>query len=372
MKILRKRVNLAAAEAAFRFGLCGGRVHGPSELFLEVSAKCQLRCRMCATSFDPRRRSMNGSADSGAAPFLTLDSIDRLEPVLPGVIKAYLMGNGEPLLNPDFLEIAGHLHDHGIWTTFNTNGLLLDENIAARLVETGVGQVVFSIDSSDPDIYRSIRGADLETAVHNLRTLVRLKESASAVRPHIMIAAVAMKSNIGLTPHLVRDGAAWGVREIHLEPLLYQKDPGYEKFYESEVVKAEDLAADRNGIATSIRQAARETGLTVTSPLLQQRPEEKIPDRGEKTWNCAEPWTTMYVSWEGRIHPCCQSETLLGHLGEKTIASTWRGPRYNRFRKEIRSGSLPSGCVNCFRNRRERNELTVLHDLLRTHLRHRP
>lgn len=369
MKLLRKRINLEAAEAAYRLGLCGGRIHGPAELFLEVSARCQLRCRMCATTFDPRRSNkLNEKTGAGGAPFMTHATIDSLEPVLPGVIKAYLMGNGEPLLNPDFLDIAGRLTAHGIWTTFNTNGHLLDEKTARRLVEIGTGQVVFSIDSSDPDIYGSIRGADLERPVENLRRLARLKEAAAADRPHIMIAAVAMKSNIGSIPRLIRDAASWGAMEVHLEPLLSQDDPEYERFYESEVVKAEDLAGREDSLSDSILRTSRETGLTATSPLLNTRSGGKATENHQKSWKCAEPWTTMYISWDGRVSPCCQSETVLGVLGKKSVASTWRGKPYIRFREKIRRGPMPAGCGNCRRNRRERNDLPVLRELLRARL----
>ena len=82
------------------------------------------------------------------------------------------MGLGEPLLHPRFLDMVRLAKDRGLRAEVTTNALLLDDEIAAGLVEAGLDQLVVSIDGASAEAFGRVRsGASLERVVENVRRL---------------------------------------------------------------------------------------------------------------------------------------------------------------------------------------------------------
>src|SRR5207253_5415182 len=65
-----------------------------SDLFFEISARCNLRCQMCAINYDGRYKP---SAHRRA--FFEPDLFAKLRPIFPTLYRASLFGLGEPMLN---------------------------------------------------------------------------------------------------------------------------------------------------------------------------------------------------------------------------------------------------------------------------------
>lgn len=82
------------------------------------------------------------------------------------------LAGGEPLMGRNFWEVLKRCKERGIHVTIASNGTLITEETAARLVEYGVKYLEISIDSADPakhDEFRGIQGA-WERAVRGIRT----------------------------------------------------------------------------------------------------------------------------------------------------------------------------------------------------------
>ncbi len=125
-----------------------GRGH-PIYLVHALTARCNARCGFCAWNpdfYDPRQQ-------------LSTDAIKRLysDARREGFVGLSVWG-GEPLVHPDFGEIARHAHDVGLVTHMVTNGFLLDRKMDA--VIPYVDRVCISLDhpSRTHDEIRGIRG----------------------------------------------------------------------------------------------------------------------------------------------------------------------------------------------------------------------
>ena len=89
----------------------------------------------------------------------------------PGGTVAF-MGLGEPLLHPRFLDMVRLAKERGLRAEVTTNALLLDEAMAAGLLEAGLDQLVVSIDGASAEAFGRVRsGASLERVVENVRRL---------------------------------------------------------------------------------------------------------------------------------------------------------------------------------------------------------
>ena len=338
----------------------------PVVAFLEVSNVCNIRCRMCATTFDPRFQK-----GTGYTGLMNISLLDRLEPILPALWRAYLMGNGEPLLNPNFMEFAQRLKQKNVEIQFNTNGMLLKPNVSEQLVALGTDAIAISMDGADADTFNYIRhGADFDRVTEHIQTLNRIKAEHQSDKPRLSLAVVALRDNMMQMPELVNMAKTLGMVHIHVESLMWQDDPAYQEYYrEHSLSGVEDQAIPK---LQEARKKAADYRIGFSSPLLDGQPGDPtgsaLPDLGRTSWKgipCWEPWTTIFVTWDGKVHPCCGSEQVMGNLTEQSILDIWNGNEYRQLRKYMASGNLPEGCRICVKNQRMKRAIPTVKQWLR-------
>ena len=153
----------------------------PREIILEVTNRCNLACRFCHFHGEEavRRRPL-GFMDKKIW-IRVLDELSRWQ--RPCSLLTH--GAGEPLLYPELEELLTraaaipHLR-----TGFMTNGMLLNREMAEKLVALQVDSIAFSIDGVAPETHDYFRrNADLRLIEENVKTLIREKEKAGSVLP---------------------------------------------------------------------------------------------------------------------------------------------------------------------------------------------
>lgn len=73
-------------------------------------------------------------------------------------VMAVNFGGGEPLLRRDLLAVAAFASGCGLRVTMNSNGYLIDHDLAVALKQAGFYQVGISIDSHRPEVHDNFRG----------------------------------------------------------------------------------------------------------------------------------------------------------------------------------------------------------------------
>lgn len=113
---------------------------------------CNLKCRHCYMSSD-NKKYQNELTTQEAKSFID-DLADFHVPVL-------LFSGGEPLIRPDFFELAEYAQAKGVRPTLSTNGTLITREVAQRIKDIGVGYVGISMDGLQDvnDQFRGVEGA---------------------------------------------------------------------------------------------------------------------------------------------------------------------------------------------------------------------
>ena len=144
-----------------RNGVSEGR--GPVVVW-NCTKTCNLSCVHCYARSEAIRYENELTHEEGMA--LIGQLADFKVPVL-------LFSGGEPLLRPDFFELAARAAELGIRPTVSTNGTRIDEATAARLKEIGVGYVGVSLDGNEEthDRFRGRKGA-YAAALRGIRNCV--------------------------------------------------------------------------------------------------------------------------------------------------------------------------------------------------------
>ena len=76
-------------------------------------------------------------------------------------VPVLLFSGGEPLIRPDFFELAEYAQAKGVRPTLSTNGTLITREVAQRIKDIGVGYVGISLDGLKDvnDKFRGVEGA---------------------------------------------------------------------------------------------------------------------------------------------------------------------------------------------------------------------
>lgn len=140
----------------------------PRSINWQLTYACQLRCTHCYTE-SGRRASRRLPVDK------LLAIADTLVALRPASVQ---IGGGEPLLVPGLLAVLDRLRAGGVPVHLYTNGLDVDDAIAAELARRGV-QVHLSLDGATAPTHDAIRGRPGAFA-GALRGLAALQRAAAA------------------------------------------------------------------------------------------------------------------------------------------------------------------------------------------------
>lgn len=129
---------------------------------------CNLKCRHCYMSSDAKKY-QNELTTAEAKQFID-DLADFNVPVL-------LFSGGEPLIRPDFFELADYAAKKGVRPTLSTNGTLITPEVARKIKDIGVGYVGISLDGlcEVNDKFRGKAGA-FEAAMNGIKNCVAVDQ----------------------------------------------------------------------------------------------------------------------------------------------------------------------------------------------------
>ncbi len=129
---------------------------------------CNLKCRHCYMSSDAKKY-QNELTTAEAKQFID-DLADFNVPVL-------LFSGGEPLIRPDFFELADYAAKKGVRPTLSTNGTLITPEVARKIKDIGVGYVGISLDGLREvnDKFRGKAGA-FEAAMNGIKNCVEVDQ----------------------------------------------------------------------------------------------------------------------------------------------------------------------------------------------------
>ena len=142
-----------------------------------------------------------------------------------------LIGLGEPLLDPKIFERIEYCATHNISTLLSTNGTLLDEASAEKLLATPLEHITLSFDGSTKESFEYYRkGARFERVRENFVRFARLKHERKS-KVQIVVQMVRMEKNWDEVDEFVRFWRAVpGVDEVRIkadETNLMRPDRGH-------------------------------------------------------------------------------------------------------------------------------------------------
>lgn len=176
-------------------------------LFWETTAACNLECIHC--------RRLDVAKELAKDDLSTQEAFNFIDDLATLGSPILVLSGGEPLYRPDIFEIAGYARSKGLKVALATNGTLVDEAIARRIVDAGVQRVSISFDGADAkthDEFRKLPGS-FDRAIEGFKHLKKLGMS-------MQINSTIAKHNVHQLRDLYNLAVSLGADALHIFMLV--------------------------------------------------------------------------------------------------------------------------------------------------------
>ena len=268
----------------------------PIFIDIEVTSACNLKCDFCATTF--RGKTIKKG-------FISFEIIKKIidEGADNDLFGVKFNIRGEPLLHPQIHEFVKYAKQKNLIDVyFNTNAILLGEDVAKKLIDSGLDRLSISFEGYTKSVYEKYRiGANYEKVLSNIENIQSLKRKLGVEYPKVRIQTVML-------------------------PELEETFDEYKKFWAERV---------------------DEVGFLDYKEMKIKKRNIKYP------WACPQIWQRMAIWWNGTILPCNHDDDgllVLGNVRTSTIKEVWNSNKLNNIREMHKKGNAHEiqACDGCY------------------------
>ncbi|MEW5989363.1 MAG: radical SAM protein, partial [Chloroflexota bacterium] len=212
----------------------------------------------------------------------------------------------------DIYDIASYASSQGLWVVMGTNGVLISDRVAQKMVECGVKGVGISIDSLNPAVHNSFRGGP-----NAWEYSVRALDICRAHGLQVLVQTTVMALNYQEIPQLMnftREKGAWSFNLY----FLVQTGRG-QQLNDLSAAQTEDTLARlvdaqddyrpmlvRSKCAPHFKRIAYERGLA-----------------GLESGGCMAGTQYGRITPEGDVTPCPYMNVVAGNVREQDFSQIW-------------------------------------------------
>ena len=293
----------------------------------EFTLECNLRCNHCASSAQKKRPKELTTKEA-------LGICDQFPALL---VQEVNFTGGEPLLRPDWTEIALHLKDLNIATKILTNGIALSPEMVSRIKESGISGMGISLDGL-PSTHNRIRGhpESFNSVIKGIKMLQR------AEIPLTIITTVNAL-NICELPQILELLESQGVKRWRLQPII----PFGRARGSMDLVLDEKNYQELEDFARLGRDRALKAGIEL---LRSDGLGYYEGHDDEKPWNgCNAGIVSCGITSDGKIKGCLTmpDELIEGDLRKDDLWDIWFHPASFAYCRNFSRGMIGENCMFC-------------------------
>lgn len=287
----------------------------PLSAHLDITYRCNERCDHCYLDHD----------DKGEMS--TAEICDLLDQLAAAGTFFLTISGGEPLLRRDFFEILSHARARLFNVKLKTNGVLIREKEARRLLELGVEQVQVSVYSHRAEVHDGI--TRLPGSLRRTLDAVRFL-CAQGLR--VTVANVLMTANFGDEGGVQAVARELGAR-FAIDPTITPKING------DTSVLALRISGEQLHQTFRTRELVGDVAAFCAPPAAVDADVlDGLP--------CSAGHTACYISPYGEVFPCVQFPLLCGNVRRQRFVDIWRDSPKMRQVRAIRGRDLTT-CSGC-------------------------
>jgi len=292
----------------------------PIKIYVDPTSVCNLKCPLCPTGKGDKSRSKG---------FMKFEAFKKIiDEVKDYVIQVDLYNWGEPLLNKEIFKMVEYAHKLGIRTRISTNLTILSESAAENMINSGLDELIVSIDGASEETYQKYRvGGSFEKVIENLKLILRKKEEMKKKNPEVVWQFLIMRHN----EHEIEKAKQMAKElKVRIRLLPARADMGEEIFLsdEEKKIKYSNWLSDK--FSKYRRKFFKKS--------------------------CAFLYTQLIVNWNGSVSSCCGVYPEKYDFGnvflEGGAIKVWNNQMFRRARSIVRRREIVPDiiCSNCIKN----------------------
>lgn len=283
---------------------------------IEPTTSCNLRCPECPSGLRQFSRPI-GMLE----PAFFKSSIDAL---YKDLIYLTFYFQGEPYLNPNFLDMVKYASDKKIYTSTSTNAHYLTQEQAEKTVQSGLDRLIISIDGTTQEVYEQYRvGGQLSKVIEGTKNIIAAKQKLNSQTPHVVFQFLVVRPN----EHQLND-VEHLAKELGVDEVLFKTAQVYEYENGNPLIPLNEKYSRYKKLSNG--------KYVIKNELLNQ---------------CWRMWSACVITWDGVVVPCCfdkDAKHQLGDLKKQSFSEVWNSEKYQDFRRRIlKSRKEIDICRNC-------------------------
>ncbi len=304
---------------------------------VEVSSVCAARCGYCPQGVKKA---------VWKARHMEAETFAALWPLLRRCERAHLQGWGEPFLHPLFFDFAALARKAGCAVSSTTCGLDMNEDLAGRIVESGMDVLAFSLAGTDGATNAIREGAPFERACDGIRLVQRVRKERMAAHLELHCAYLLLADRMDAVKKLPELAAGLGLHAVVVSTLDYIAVPGQETL--AFAPREADKIARARELLEEAAERARALGVAFHYALPGMEPLAVCREAIDRT---------LYADAEGALSPCIyvnlptrENDPLrrvFGNAREGDAFACFQGERFAAFRAALARGEPEAPCLNC-------------------------
>jgi len=315
----RRLANALSVLQSYHVSKLTGRLAPPRlpiSISIEPTTSCNLRCPECPSGLRAFSRP-TGMLN----PDLFRNVIDEL---CKDLLYLTFYFQGEPFLNPGFLDMVRYAAEKKIYTATSTNAHFLDEKTATEVVKSGLQRLIISVDGTDQQTYQNYRiGGSLEKVLEGTRNIVESRKKLRSRTPYLVFQFLVVKSNEHQVNEIQELARKSGVdRVVFKTAQIYDYENG-------------------NPLIPTIEKYSR----------YKEQADGTYAVKNKLLNHCWKLWHSCVITWDGKVLPCCFDKDAsfeMGNVNDSSFREIWNNDSYNSFRSSLlRSRKEISICKNC-------------------------
>ncbi len=289
----------------------------PISVSFEPTTSCNLRCPECPSGL----RAFTRPTGMLQKDFFK-ETIDDIHQHLLYLIFYF---QGEPYLNPEFLDMVKYASSKNIYTATSTNAHYITDDVAKKTVESGLDRLIISIDGTTQDVYQQYRvGGNLNKVIEGTKKIVQWRKALNSKTPFIFFQFLVVKPNEHQLEEIKQLAKEIGVDEVRFK-----------------TAQVYDYETDPNQLIPNNEKYSRYK----KGKDGKYKPKNKLVNR------CWKLWHANVITWDGLVVPCCFDKDAmhqLGNIKNESFKNIWNNSNYKQFRTELmKSRKNIDICSNC-------------------------
>ncbi len=289
----------------------------PVSISFEPTTSCNLRCPECPSGL---------RAFTRPTGMLQKDFFkETIDDIYKELLYLIFYFQGEPYLNPSFLEMVKYASTKGLYTATSTNAHYLTDDAAKKTVESGLDRLIISIDGTTQDSYVQYRvGGNLEKVIEGAKNIVKWKKELNSSTPFVFFQFLVVKHNEHQIEEIKKLAKDIGVDEVRFK-----------------TAQVYDYENDPNNLIPTNEKYSR----------YKKNADGSFKAKNKFANRCWKLWHANVISWDGLVVPCCFDKDAmhrLGNLKNESFKNIWHNDNYKQFRKELMTSRKNIDiCSNC-------------------------